>query len=172
MTLTMAFGRAICQASWKVSAPPAISSTRSAPLPSVSARTFAAASSWDGSRKTSASPSRRANASRSGSMSIKISFIPGCSRRHISVQSPAGPAPITATCWPASICEICAAQYPVDSRSPVSSAASSLTPSGMRLSPCSTYGTRTYSACPPSMRRPSDHPPRGSLQLLTKPFLQ
>ena len=65
-----------------------------------------------------------------------------------------------------------AAQNPVANTSPTNNACSSLTLSGMRLRPWSAYGTRTYSAWPPSMRQPSAQPPLGSVQLFTKPFLQ
>ena len=87
-----------------------------------------------------------------------------------SVQIPVGPAPIISTVSSGLISEIRAAQNPVASTSPTNNACSSLTLSGMRLRPWSAYGTRTYSACPPSMRQPSAQPPLGSVQLFTKPF--
>ena len=89
-----------------------------------------------------------------------------------SVQIPVGPAPIISTVSSGLISEIRAAQNPVASTSPTNNACSSLTLSGMRLRPWSAYGTRTYSACPPSIRQPSAQPPLGSVQLFTKPFLQ
>ena len=56
--------------------------------------------------------------------------------------------------------------------SPTNSACSSVTVSGMTSRPWSANGTRTYSACPPSMRQPSAQPPLASVQLFTNPCLQ
>ena len=89
------------------------------------------------------------------------------SRTQSSVQSPVGPAPRMRTVSSGPISEMRAAQNPVARMSPTKSACSSLTVSGMRVSPWSAWGTRTYSACPPSMRQPRAHPPSGSVQLFT-----
>ena len=85
---------------------------------------------------------------------------------------PVGPAPMISTVSSAVISDIHAAQYPVASTSPTNSACRSVTLSGILFSPVSAKGTRTYSACPPSIRQPSAQPPFLSVQLLTKPFLQ
>ena len=88
------------------------------------------------------------------------------------VQTPVGPAPMISTVSSSVISDMRAAQKPVARMSPTKSACSSLTPSGMRLNPWSAWGTRTYSACPPSMRQPNAHPPSGSVQLFTYPCRQ
>ena len=64
----------------------------------------------------------------------------------ISVQSPVGPAPITTTVSAGFNSPIEAAQYPVASISPLKSASSSLTSSGISVIPMSAIGTLTYSA--------------------------
>ncbi len=108
----------------------------------------------------------------SGDFSQTIIFLGHLSITHSKVHIPVGPAPITRTVSSCEISDIRAAQKPVASTSPTKRACSSLTPSGIRLSPLSANGTRTYSACPPSIRHPNAHPPSGSVQLFTYPFLQ
>lgn len=88
------------------------------------------------------------------------------------MQMPVGPAPIMRTVSFSVISEIRAAQYPVASTSPTNSACSSVTESGILLSPVLAKGTLTYSACPPSILHPSAQPPFSSVQLFTYPFLQ
>ena len=85
---------------------------------------------------------------------------------------PVGPAPMTRTSEPSSMSAIFAAQKPVARMSPASNAALSDTPSGMTVSPQSACGTRTYSACMPSIRQPIAQPPSGRVQLLTAPRRQ
>ena len=82
---------------------------------------------------------------------------------------PVGPAPMTRTSLPSSISAIFAAHHPVARMSPASTAPVSLTPSGMTVRPVSACGTRTYSACMPSMRQPIAQPPSGRMQLFTLP---
>ena len=80
---------------------------------------------------------------------------------------PVGPAPMTRTSLLSSISAIFAAHHPVARMSPASTAPASLTPSGMTVRPVSACGTRTSSACIPSMVQPIAHPPSGKVQLLT-----
>ena len=95
-----------------------------------------------------------------------------CRRTQSAVQYPVGPPPMMSTVSPLRIFAMPAAQYPVDSRSPVKSACSSLTPSGILTRLVSARGMRANCACPPSMRQPIDQPPSGWVQLFTQPFLQ
>ena len=76
-----------------------------------------------------------------------------------SVQIPIGPAPIIRTVSSSVISLMRAAQKPVAKTSPTNSACSSVTLSGIRFNPCQARGTRTYSACPPSILQPSAQPP-------------
>ena len=89
-----------------------------------------------------------------------------------SVHIPVGPAPRIRTVSPWEIPEIFAAQNPVDNMSPTNRACLSVTVSGILFNPVSANGTRTYSACPPSIRQPSAQPPFLSVQLFTYPCLQ
>ena len=169
---TTALGLAIFQAVWNVSFPPATSNTVSAPLPSVSSLIRPSISSLPGTSVISARPFSFARFSLYSSVSIAMIFAGVYSRAHSIVHSPVGPAPITAAVSAGLISPILAAQYPVESISPLKSACSSVTLSGMTVRPLSANGIRAYSACPPSMRHPRAHPPCSSVQLFTKPLLQ
>ena len=76
-----------------------------------------------------------------------------------NVQIPVGPPPIIRTVSSFPISVILLAQYPVAKISPTNKASSSGTLSGILLSPWFAHGTRTYSACPPSILHPSARPP-------------
>ena len=108
-TVTVALGRASCQAVWKVSLPPAASSTTSAPRPSVQLFSTSAARG-PGSTASSAQPWARASARRAGSGSTARMWAGRYSRAHIMVHRPVGPAPSTSTVSPGWIWLIWAAQ--------------------------------------------------------------
>ena len=130
-------GLAILQAVWNVSLPPATSITTSAPRPSVTDRMNSTGSCSGTRTVSSARPWALAKSRRSSSTSTMTILAGFFARTHIAVQSPVGPAPMMATVSPSETSPMSAAQYPVDSRSPVKSACSSETWSGMWVRPLS-----------------------------------
>ena len=103
MMAATALGRAIFQAIWKVSLPPAASRTASAPRPSVRRRTSFSTSSRRGLSVTSARFCFLASSRRLSSTSMAMMRAGWYSLAHIMQQRPVGPAPITAAVSPGRI---------------------------------------------------------------------
>ena len=72
------------------------------------------------------------------------------SQAHLAAMMPTGPAPKTTTVSPGWMPPISAPWYPVGTTSVSITASSGSIHSGMTVGLTSAYGTRTYSACPPS----------------------
>ena len=147
MAVTVPALRVTRQASSRASGWPTASTAASTPRPSVAS--FTAARGSSSVRWTGWAPNDSASASRSGTVSIAITFATPAAFAACTAHRPTGPRPSTAAVSPGRSPAWSTACQPVPITSPANSATSSDIPSGTRRSVRFACGTSTCWACAP-----------------------